>query len=96
MANWLQKILPPAPPRGQTRRNLPANVRRGPLPAPFGTQIPGQLPNASIIYGIAASALLIISLYFLLFEHRFVAGFLVMLLAACFLGFALHFLRFPK
>jgi len=96
MANWLQKILPPTPPREQGRRNLPVNLRRGPLPAPLGMQPPGRLPNASVIYGIAASALFVIALYFLVFEHRFISGFLVLLLASCFLGFALHFLRFPK
>lgn len=96
MANWLQKILPPPSPRG--RSNLPVNMRRGGLPqAPFGSPLSGQqLPNASIIYGVAASMLIIIALYFMLFGHRPFAGFLLLLLAACFLGFALHFLKYHK
>jgi hypothetical protein len=98
MANWLQKILPPATRQGPGRGNLPANPQRGKPPSTqLGARSPAsQPPNASIIYGIAASALFVIALYFLLFGHRVVAGFLVMLLAVCFLGFALHFLRYTK
>jgi hypothetical protein len=98
MANWLQKILPPAPRPGQNRPNLPVNKRNGPpLSTQFGARRPSsQPPNASIIYGVAASGLFVIAVYFMLFGHRAFAGFLVLLLAICFFGFALHFLRFPK
>jgi hypothetical protein len=94
MANWLEKIIPPGLQKSGGR-NLTANMRQGPLPAPFRGTGPGALPNASIIYGIAASALFVIGLYFLFFTHRWVTGLLIMLPAACFLGFALHFVKHP-
>ena len=50
------------------------------------------LPNASLIYGMGSAALLVLSVYFL-FTGMWLRGILVMLPAACLLGFALHFLR---
>src|ERR1700735_95877 len=96
MANWLQKILPPAPPQGQNRKNLPANMRQKPLMMPGGRPPPSGLPNASLIYGIAASVLFVVGIYLMLFGHKLFGGFLVILLAACFMGFALHFIKYPQ
>ena len=89
MANWLEKIMSSGmqKPGG---RNLPAQRRQGALSTSSRGMVPNTLPNASIIYGVAASALFVIGLYFLLFGHRWIAGLLVMLPAGCFLGFALH------
>ena len=93
MVNWLEKIIPPAP--SARGRNLPANVRPGRPPAPMAQAPHGQLPNASLIYGLAASALFAIALVFLLRGHWFTA-LLVLLPAAGFLGFALHFVKHHK
>lgn len=54
-----------------------------------------NLSNASMVYGIGASALIVISLFF------FIAGmwgraFMILLPALCFLGFALHFMKPTK
>lgn len=91
MTNWLQKIMLPQKPNGRAL----AERRPGSLQA-SSRGAPPALPNASVIYGIAASALFVIGFYFLLFEHRWVAGLLVMLPAGCFLGFALHFMKHSR
>jgi hypothetical protein len=83
MANWLEKILPPPQSKG---RNLAVQSRPGSAPSS------GQMPNASIIYGIAASVLFIVAIYFL-FSRMWFTGLLVCLPASCFLGFCLHFMR---
>ena len=101
MAKWLE---PKA-----SRSKLPT-VGRGPkssqLPAladvwsTFLAAVPaqkngnGQLPNASLIYGAASAALFAIALYFL-FTGLWFTGILVMFPASVFLGYALHFLRYP-
>jgi hypothetical protein len=91
--NWLDRLLPPSPP-GKERRLPSLDVRR-PLPPAFLTSgKPGELPNASLIYGVAAAALVAISLYFLFTEMWF-TGVLLLLPAGCLLGFALHYLRYP-
>jgi hypothetical protein len=90
MANWLQKILPPAP--AAKSRNLPVKARSGQVMSSLPVAPPDKLPNASVIYGVAASALLVIALYFL-FKGVWFTGVLVLLPAACFLGFALQFLK---
>lgn len=93
MANWLQK----------TSQTYLAKLKAVHLPAVRPLQLPAvsrgganrsseQLPAASVIYGVAASALLVISLYFL-FTGRWATGLLMLLPAAALLGFALHFLR---
>jgi len=94
MANWLVKILPPEAVRRLQGRNLPTNIRPGTPMARPGSP-PAILPNASIVYGIAASALFIIALYFMFFRGAWITGFLVLLPAAGFLGFALHFIKHP-
>lgn len=62
--------------------------------APFPGDRPREnLPNASLIYGIAAAALLVFSLFFF-FTGSWVTGGLLLFLAGCFLGYALFFLRY--
>jgi hypothetical protein len=100
MANWLDRIAPkklPVP----TRVNLPARTNKGSgnnllptAPQNVFTEI-NKLPNASIVYAVAASALFVIALFFL-FSGRWLNSFLVLLPAVCFLGFALHFMKHPQ
>jgi len=91
MANWLAKFLapPPAKARGP---NLPVKAPNRPL-APRPLQPAAKMPNASVIYGIAASVLVVLAIYFF-FSGLWFSGFLVLLPAACFLGFSLHFLKY--
>jgi hypothetical protein len=92
VANWLQKFINPAPlaPKGNT---LLVKRQEGQVAIPTQpTVAPAVLPPASVIYGIAASGLFVIALYFLL-TGRWFTGALILLPASCFLGFALHFLR---
>ena len=97
MANWLTRILqtdkgakPGAPQR------LPAKVNPNPLVGrAYPPTEPARLPNASVIYGIAASILFVfVLLYF--FRGMWFTAFLLLLPAVCFLGFALHFLKNPN
>jgi hypothetical protein len=93
MANWLQKTSQTYLSKFKTI-NLPM-VRPPQLPAApgdYGPQPPASVPPASFIYGIAASALCVMSLYFI-FTGHWVTGLLVLLPAAALLGFALHFLK---
>ena len=52
----------------------------------------GELPNASLIYGVAAAALFAIGLFFLV-QGRWVSGLLLLLPAGCCVGYALHYLK---
>jgi hypothetical protein len=94
MANWLEKLLPPTPTRQGPKtgnRNLPANYGQNRLPT--GRLPPNQqMPNASIVYGIAASLLFVLSIYFL-FSRMWFNSLLVLLPAACFLGFSMYFMK---
>ena len=91
MTNWLQKFLSPQNP---TRRsNLPMQVAQRMMVPRTGQQGGKQtLPNASIIYAVAASVLVVAAL-FLLFSGAWFSALLVLLPAICFLGFAVHFIR---
>ena len=92
MVGWLQKILPPAaPPQGKSRA---VQAMNGKLPASSGRPVPptASLPNATIIYGIGAGVLGVAALSLML-AGRWFPGFLVFVLAACLLGFALHLLK---
>jgi hypothetical protein len=93
MARWLDRLLPP-PARGKASQLPSLDVRRY-VPAAFQPKkgSDGTLPNASLIYGSAAAALMAICLYFL-FTGMWLTGVLLMLPAGCLLGFALHYLRF--
>jgi hypothetical protein len=92
MANWLQKITSTVASASKDR-NLPV-LRREQLPGSPGSSVnePPPLPNASVIYGVAASALFVFGLYFI-FSGRWFTGLLICLPAGCFLGFALYFLK---
>ena len=94
MANWLDRVLPPAA-KGKT--NLPAlnNLARQIMPAAPAGGGSGKLPNASLVYGIAAGGLLAVGLYFL-FTGSWFTGLLVLLPAACFLGYALYFIKYQQ
>ena len=91
MANWLQKIASTA--LAPQKQNLPAPKAPGQVaPRPPVSQPQQQLSNASVIYGMAASALFVIGLYFL-FTGAWFTGFLVFLPGICFLGFALQLMK---
>jgi hypothetical protein len=97
MANWLEKILPPAgvakdgQGAGPLAKRNPQRQVTSPNPVPIVAS--GQLPNAALIYGIAAAALFAVALYFL-FTGRWLTALLVSLPAGCFLGYALHFIKY--
>jgi len=92
MANWLQKIRLPVP-VAQKSQNLPVVAKTGSLPMQAESRAPqDKLSNASVVYGMAASALCVVALYFF-FIGLWFTGVLVLLPACCFLGFALHFLK---
>lgn len=92
MANWLDKT-PPSPAKGK-QAFLPSLDLRRIVPAAFQPkQGQADLPNASLIYGVAAAVLFVISLFFL-FSGSWLTGLLLWLPAGCLLGFALHFLRY--
>lgn len=92
MARWLDRFLPPPPTR--KRPSLPSLDIRGALPSVFlPPKGQSKLPNASLIYGVAAAALLAIGLYFL-FTGEWFTGVLLLLPAGCLFGFALHFIRY--
>ncbi len=86
MANWLEKIVPRTP--ANRGRTLPAPLGQG---ASSGSSH-GKLPNASVVYGVAASVLIVVALVFLMRGHWFTA-LIIMLPAVGFLGFALHFIK---
>jgi len=94
MANWLQKILPPAPPARPGSRNVPSTIWQN--RATNRKSVVAGLPNASIIYGAAAAVLIVFALYLLFIKHVLFAAFLILLPAAGLLGFALHFLKYPR
>ena len=94
MANWLDRVLPPA---AKAKSNLPAlnNLARQIMPTTAAGAGSGKLPNASLVYGIAAGGLLAVGLYFL-FTGSWFTGLLVLLPAACFLGYALYFIKYQQ
>jgi len=53
-----------------------------------------NIPNASLIYGVAAAILFAIALYYL-FTGTWFNGFLVFVLGVAMFGYALHFLQNP-
>ena len=93
--NWLDRYFPKATDRPH-QANLPAlDLWAG---GPLNMQKPlkpGQLPNATLIYGVASATLLGVVLYFL-FTGMWLTGLLVLLPAAVLLGYALHFLHYPS
>lgn len=92
MPGWLDRLLPP--PSTGKRSGLPSLEVRRIVPAAFQPKNgKTELPNASLIYGMASAALIAIALYFL-FTGMWLTGLLLLLPAGCLLGFALHFLRY--
>lgn len=87
MANWLSKITS-APPVKTNGRSAVPSARR------MGAARSGALPNASIIYGVAAGAFFAVALVYL-FTKAWFTGLLLLLPAVGFAGFALHFIRHP-
>ena len=91
MANFLQKYFPPPPP-ADGRVNLPSAYRADPPPVYASQRMVKGLPNATVVYGVAASALFVVAIYSLLTGAWFNA-LLVLFVAACLMGYALYFLR---
>jgi hypothetical protein len=93
MANWLEKLLAPSS-QAQKERNLPVQTRPGNLPTQpeQKLQVPQNLPNATVIYGIGAS-LLFVAAFYLLLSARWFPAFVVFALGMCLTGFALHLLK---
>ncbi len=92
MANWLQRVLTPSP-VGTKKAPLPVKRTQGQLALPnHPAPTHAVLPAASVIYGVAASGFFVIAVYFVL-TGRWFTGALVLLPAACFLGFALHLIK---
>lgn len=77
--------------------NLPSldlrDVKRPSLFEGYGWE-GGGIPNASLIYGVAAALLFSVALY-LLFTGSWLNSFLVLVIAGALFGFALHYLRHP-
>jgi hypothetical protein len=88
---WLEKITAALPAKNN-RVNLPA-VRRNQPPV-FGQSQDSSvhLGAASIIYGVAASVLLLFGVY-LVISGLWFTGVLVCVVGIGFFGYALHFMR---
>jgi hypothetical protein len=83
-----------SPPKTAKKGGLPSLDVRRIIPVAYQPKNGnGKLPNASLIYGIGAAALMTICLYFL-FTGMWLTSLLLMLPAGCLLGFALHYLRY--
>ena len=104
MPDWLTKFLQPNAPKTTASKRQVVAAKSNALPAKSGNASPvrnyvpaepAQLPNASIIYGIAASILLVIAILFL-FRGMWGTFLVVLLPAFCFLGLAIHFLKHPN
>lgn len=98
---WFDAFFKPKPGR-KGGLNLPSlDVRDIKLPAVFSGgqdgKYPqgGDLPNASLIYGIGAAVLFTASLYFL-FTGGWLTAFLLLFPAGALLGFALYYLKHPS
>lgn len=87
-----------------TRKQLPP-PKRGPknVPALYAKKVVSfvqtggkngeKIPNAALIYGVAALFLFLISLYYF-FTAVWLTAFLVSVLAISLLGYALHYMRY--
>jgi hypothetical protein len=76
----------------QPGRSLGATRPRG--AAPFKKSGAKGLPNATIIYGVGASALVVISIYTTFVLANWFTGLLLFVLGCALLGYALYFLRY--
>lgn len=61
--------------------------------APFAAE-KGRIPNASIVYGIAAAVLLVIGLYNMFALANWMVGLLILILAGTLAGYAWYFMRY--
>jgi hypothetical protein len=93
MVDWLQKIITSVSGVPQLRTGLPVKTNPNRLPT-RGMPLKNKkaLPNAAVIYGTAASVLFMVSLFSII-SGSWVSGLLVLLPAAGFLGFAMHFIK---
>lgn len=96
MSNWLQKFITPED-RQAAKRNLPAKMSDAKPPATVMTtlrnlELTKGLPPASIVYGSASGAFIAFALYLFIGRH-WLDGFLTLLPAACFIGFAIHLMK---
>jgi hypothetical protein len=97
MSNWLQKITRKQPAH-LAKRNVSTHVKRGVPSVQVAwrkLELTKGLPNASIVYGAAAGAFFVFAIY-LLFRKHWLDGLLTLLPAACFLGFAMHILKYGQ
>ena len=82
------------PPPSRKKTSLPSlYVQRAVTFIQTGGQNGEKIPNASLIYGVAAGALFVIALYYF-FTAAWLTAFLVSVLAIGLLGYALHYMRY--
>lgn len=89
----------PFDPHRGGNRNLPSlDVRMGRVVQAVRKAVEGReenIPNAALIYGVAAAILFTIALYYL-FTGLWLTGVLVLVLAVALFGYALVFLRYSR
>ncbi len=99
MSGWLERLRPghgvsksppPLPVVKPTHAPVPAMPRLQASP-----RKDGQIPNASLVYGIGAAVLVALALYFLV-TGLWLSGLILLFPAGCLFGFALHFLRYKE
>ena len=73
--------------------NVPALRGLSNMVRQLNADIPEDLPNSSLIYGVAGAVLATIALFFI-FSGHFMKGFLVLIPAAGFVGFAMYFMKY--
>lgn len=54
----------------------------------------GRIPNASLVYALAAAVFLVLSFYFLFVLSQWLTGLLLFILAGTLMGYASYFMRF--
>ncbi len=93
MTNWLQKIISTPLKVASSKSRLPAKTGQNRNAVQVGgVNKKAALPNASIIYGIAASVLFVIAVFSFL-SGAWITGLLIFLPLGCFVGFAVHFIK---
>lgn len=96
MANWLDKVLPPPKGSGKSAQ-LPVVERKRPV-AEYGRPLPpeaSRIPNASLIYGIGATIMMVMSLFFLL-QGQWFTALVILFPAICLFGYAMYFVRYTN
>lgn len=96
MANWLDKVSSSS--KGlRTSAQLPALGRKRPV-AEYGRPSPAEaskIPNASLIYGLGATVMMVMSLFFM-FEGQWVTSLVILFPAVCLFGYAMYFVRYTN